>query len=68
MNMELNLRDIKGILHDIFNEELLSQGFQANIMPFTFVEYSGNNTLRKRTVLEKVSKWFIGCIYGGFYK
>ena len=66
--MDLSLRDIKSIAHNILDEELSSHDLKANIMPYTFVEYSGSRTLRKRTIFKKISKWIKGHSVGGFYK
>ena len=65
--MNLSLRNMKIIAHDIISEELESYGLSTNIMPYTFVEYSGSRTLKKSTVIEKMSNWFIYKIAGGFY-
>lgn len=66
--MELSLRDIKKIAHEIIDEELESHGLSANVLPLTFIEYNESRTLRKRTILDKVSKWMIASFSGGFYK
>lgn len=65
--MELSLRDMKKIAHEIISEELENHGMSANIMPYTFIEYSCSRILKKRTVLEKMYNWFIYKIAGGFY-
>ena len=48
--MDLSLRDMKIIVHEIISDELERHGLSANVMPYTFVEYSGSNTLRKSTI------------------
>lgn len=65
--MELTLRDLKTISHDIIDQELDNYGISANVMPITFVEYSESRSLKKQTVLEKISKFIKGHSVGGFY-
>ena len=66
--MDLSLRDIKRIAHNIIDEELSSHNLKTNIMPLTYIEYSNNRTFRKRFILEKASKWIKGHSFNGFYK
>ena len=65
--MTLSLRDMKIIAHEIISEELESNGLNVNIMPYTFVEYSGSNTLKNPTILEKASKWLLAKRANGYF-
>lgn len=65
--MTLTLREMKIIAHDIIESELEKNGLDVSVMPYTFMEYSGSNTLKKTTVLEKTSKWLFAKRAVGYY-